>query len=478
MASPSSSTTGGEPDAGTTGASGADRWTAALWFAVAGLALGRAIQMGNGNGNPASFLWLTVACVAALLALAVPAPARFAVQGDRACVALLGVVLGLQFGEFFAASPAIYLQASSRGDFMPYFYGLTLAAVLAGGAIVAPGGGWLGRWHFPLLLAIHFALGAWLLRLSPAPAIDVWAWHREAFSQLAHGHNPYTGTMPDIYGHGMFYAPGAVVNGRVQTGFPYPPLSLLLAGIGHLAAGEYRFANLAAITGAGALMAYARPSARSFAAAAAFLFTQRFFFVLEQGWSDPLAVLLLSAVVFVWHRARRWLWVALGLLFAVKQYLVLAAPLVLLLYPRPLEWRSLTRELGKAVGLAAALTLPVALLDPAAFFHSLVGFQAAQPFRADSLSFPAQIAQQGGGAPVLWGGFAAVPVVWGLALWRAPRSAAGFAGATAILFLFFFAFSKQAFANYYFFVLGASLCAVASATQERSVTTTTGLVAE
>lgn len=457
-ASPSSSTTGSEL------AAGVDRWTATLLFAVAALALGRGIQMGNGTGNPPAFFWLTVACVAALLGLALPAPPRPAVHGERACIALLGVVLGLQFGEFFAASPAIYLHVSSRADFLLYFYGLSLAAVLAGGAIAAPG--WLGRLHFPLLLVIHFALGVWLIRMSPAPAIDVWAWHREAFSLISQGHNPYAATMPDIYGHGAFYAPGALVDGRVQTGFPYPPLSLLVAGIGHLLAGDYRYANLAAITIAGALIAYARPSMRSFAAAAAFLFTQRFFFVLEQGWSDPLAVLLLSLVVFVWHRHRRWLWVALGLLFAVKQYLVLAAPLVLLLYPRPWQWRPLARELGKAVGVTAGLTLPVALLNPVAFVHSLVGFQAAQPFRGDALSFPAWIAQRGG-TPPLWIGFALVVPLLALALWRASRSAAGFAGATAILFLLFFAFSKQAFANYYYFIIGALLCAVASARSPR-----------
>ena len=45
-----------------------------------------------------------------------------------------------------------------------------------------------------------------------------------------------------------------------------------------------------------------------------------------------------------------------------------------------------------------------------------------------------------------------------LALWRLPRTPAGFAMAIAVTFIGFFVFNKQAFCNYYFFVIGA-LCA-------------------
>jgi hypothetical protein len=45
-----------------------------------------------------------------------------------------------------------------------------------------------------------------------------------------------------------------------------------------------------------------------------------------------------------------------------------------------------------------------------------------------------------------------------LALWRLPRTPAGFAMANALTFMGFFAFNKQAFCNYYFFVIG-TVCA-------------------
>jgi 4-amino-4-deoxy-L-arabinose transferase-like glycosyltransferase len=43
----------------------------------------------------------------------------------------------------------------------------------------------------------------------------------------------------------------------------------------------------------------------------------------------------------------------------------------------------------------------------------------------------------------------------GVSAWRLPRTPAAFATALAVTFLSFFAFNKQAFCNYYFFVIGA-----------------------
>jgi hypothetical protein len=58
--------------------------------------------------------------------------------------------------------------------------------------------------------------------------------------------------------------------------------------------------------------------------------------------------------------------------------------------------------------------------------------------------------------------FAAMGVGMALALWRCPRDPAGFAAAVAMTYLPFIAFNKQAFANYYYFVIGALCCAVAA----------------
>jgi len=49
-----------------------------------------------------------------------------------------------------------------------------------------------------------------------------------------------------------------------------------------------------------------------------------------------------------------------------------------------------------------------------------------------------------------------------LVLRRAPRTPAGFAAGASLVFLAFFAFNKQAFCNYYFFVIGGICCALAA----------------
>ncbi len=116
-----------------------------------------------------------------------------------------------------------------------------------------------------------------------------------------------------------------------------------------------------------------------------------------------------------------------------------------------------------AVLVAAVVTLPLALWDIKAFLHSAIVLQLHQPYRADALSF---LAWWGNGDPAwtgpFWLAFAALAVAAALSLWRGERSPAGFATAVAFCFFAFFGFNKQAFANYYYFLLGALCCAVAA----------------
>ena len=71
-----------------------------------------------------------------------------------------------------------------------------------------------------------------------------------------------------------------------------------------------------------------------------------------------------------------------------------------------------------------------------------------------------------GQTPVVWLAFILAPLTIALGIWRAPRTPAGFALAVALTLLVFFAFSKQAFVNYYYVVLGALCCALAAAGPE------------
>ncbi len=252
------------------------------------------------------------------------------------------------------------------------------------------------------------------------------------------------------------------MNGRLTFGFPYPPLSLFLAIPGHLF-GDHRYSQLVAMTASGALMAYARPGRLGALAAALFLFTPRGLFVLEQSWTEPFLVFLLSATVFAACRRETWVPYLFGLFVVVKQYLVFVVPLAWLILRRPLPDRN---ELGrwalKALAIGAAVSLPLALWDISAFTRDVVTLQFYQPFRVDALTYPANAVRDGGSPWPTSLAFIAAGLAVGVSLLRAPRTPAGFAGAVALTYFGFFSLSKQAFCNYYYFVLGALCCAVAA----------------
>jgi len=152
---------------------------------------------------------------------------------------------------------------------------------------------------------------------------------------------------------------------------------------------------------------------------------------------------------------------ALGLFFAVKQYLLLVAPLVVLLIPRNAERRERIRWLVKLVVTAAVVTLPLMLVDVQKFLWNVVTLQVYQPFRTDALSYPSWWVAQGG-QPITWIAFVVIVPTLALVLWKAERGPAGFALGVALVLFVFFAFNKQAFCNYYYFVIGA-LCSTLAA---------------
>lgn len=119
--------------------------------------------------------------------------------------------------------------------------------------------------------------------------------------------------------------------------------------------------------------------------------------------------------------------------------------------------------------IAGFVTLPLALWEVRAFVHSVVMLQFGQPLRMDALSFLPWLKGTFGVAPT-WLAFIAAGGVIFWTILRFPRTPAGFALAVAMTFLIFFALNKQAFCNYYFFVIGAMCCALAAQTPEQSTT--------
>lgn len=435
-----------------------DTWQRLTGLALATVLLGHAL----GAARVEAFLFLTLALGACLMGTLGPRLLRRSRQtgSETAVLAILGFGLAWAFAELIL-EPSSLVGPTDLADPGPVRAGLGIAAVLAlAGLSPTP---WLGRWRMPLLLAVFAGVGAWVIAMTPNPTIDVFVFQQDASRALAHGVNPYAIDFPNPSGRLDFYAPGLAVDGRLLFGFPYPPLSLLLTAPAELLLGDHRYAQLTAVTIAGALLAYARPGRLASTAAALLLFTPSMFHIIQKAWTEPFAVLLMALVVFCACRVPRALGVALGLLLAVKQYLLLMVPLALLLAGRRTPRAFLRELILPAVVTALVVTVPLAAWDLPAFMHSVVMLQFEQPFRIDSLSYAALIAIVSGTQPSALIAIVAFGVMALLALWRAPRTASGFAAATALCFLVFFASSKQAFWGYYLFVIGCLCAAIAAA---------------
>lgn len=442
-----------------------DPWLSATLLVVSIGALGRVLQVGDGILKSGTIPWLAIALAACAAGVLLAGPRSRAVYGRSELIAALVVCLAVQVVQLLSQSPSNAISAPPA-EMARFANGIIAAALLC--AAVLLGSGIVRHTAFAALLVVHVMLGLWVIRASPLPEIDVFVFQRDAAEALVGGQNPYAMTFENIYGEDPpWYAPGLTQDGRVLFGYPYMPLTLMMAVPGQLA-GDYRYALLAAVTLAAALIAYARPSILSFAAAAILLLQPRGMYMLERGWSDGFVVLCLAATVFCAVRLPRAMPLMLGALLASKQYVPLAAGAMLLLVDSPRDWRAAARVLGGASLVAAALTLPFVLWDPAAFWRSAVALQWQQPYRWDSLSFVAWwMGRREIPAALTAVPFAALAATTALVLGRCRPSPYAFAAGIALILLAFFAFNKQAFGNYYYVVIGAMCCAVATTTPER-----------
>jgi hypothetical protein len=327
---------------------------------------------------------------------------------------------------------------------------------------------------FGLLLIETACLGAWTIRQSPDAALDVHQFQQEGSKALLHLRNPYEMRVTSIYADDTpYYGPGVVKDHRLTYGFPYPPVSLILAMPGYALFGDVRYAMLAALIVSALLMALARNDRLSMAGAVTLLLTPRVFYMIEGGWTEPLVLLTFSIAMLASIRRWRGLPLAIGLFLATKQYTVILIPAIFLLAVdapgdcrggnwRARDWRRGASLATKSILAAAAFTLPMAMWDFREFWRSVVQWQFVQPFRTDALSYAAwTVRYLHHPPPPTWLAFAVLPPAAALALWRCPRTRAGFAAAVTFVLVVFFAMNKQAFCNYYFLAIATGCWAIA-----------------
>jgi hypothetical protein len=422
----------------------------AVTLALSALALSQTLEISSGVYSIPALGWLTVSLICCGMAIVLADTCHLRDTDWRLHLLLAGGIVW-QLRSEFRDLPGIYL---GNVDLAPFKAGVAINTLILVLAVtfrktLAP------VW-FPAFILISTLLGWWVLTASPHPAIDVVVVHHDAIQALIHGHNPYAITFENIYGAGSpFYSASEIDRDRVLFGYPYPPLSLLFALPGALIFGDYRYAMLLALVGAAALIGYGRRDAVNKLAAVLFLTTPGIFFVLEQGWTEPVVVLLIAATVFAGRRSPKVSSVMGGLLLSVKQYLILAVPALWVL-GRALGVR---RFLAIVVTIAAVVTLPFFVWSPRAFVHSVVQVQLQEPFRKDSLSYLSLAAHAGWGeGSALWTvGAASAALAFTLSF---SRRRARFPLMLAFTYLATFAFGQKAFANYYFLVSGALCCAL------------------
>ena len=426
--------------------------------ALSAVLLGLAIQRHDGLYEPVALALVIVSIVALMFSLAGTRLTR--VGGSESLVAVV-LTAGTLNGIALLAShrPAEYLRE-------PHPTGV-LAAVAAAAlcvVLLAVDRSRLRRFWFPSLLGIYVVLGVWLIRASPTPHVDVIAVHDAAIDALAAGESPYGITFPNIYGNRHNYPPRTVSDGRVLLGFPYPPFALLMTVPSQRLLGDIRYSDLLAVVVGAGFIGYAGGRIARLAATLV-MFTPRTLFVLEQGWTESLAIGWLGATIYGIKRQRPWAPVAAGLLVSLKQYLVISLVLLPIVLARPWDGRRRWTFVLCASAVAAAITLPFIVWDPRGFWRSVIWSQLAERPRIGPLNLLSYAMLQGWSVPpeaLTLVPLAALAVgLW--MVWRwAPRTSGGFSLGLALVLLLVFVVSKKAFANYYYFALAAIAAGVAA----------------
>lgn len=434
----------------------------AVCWTISALFLVLAIGDNDGQYSPLALFWLSLSIASTMAAVFAPR-LRFDLDLKRVLSAAC-VLSGALFLQEFVPDAAPF-----RALWLLGFGVLATLLALATSFFVRRG---LGRILFPLFLAIQLGLGIFTIQgarefEAESPKLqlqvrhDVQIFNREAARLILAGQNPYSVRMPNVMGMDLPVYPANTTgkDGKLPFGYVYMPLGLFFTLPGYLL-GDFRFAHVFALVGTAFFLAYARPSKVAQLSATLFLLFPQTPFVLILSWTEPVALFFAGATLFCYFRAPKWLWVSLGCLICAKQYTVFLLPLLPLLVPEKEKLRPLV---AKSVAVALIWTLPLALWDWDGFFRSAVQMQFKQPFRVDSLSYLVAFLNFTGRqlSPVL--GFGALLLGLAFGLQKMKRTASSWMAAGALAYLGFFALNKQAFANYYFWVFGLLVAAVAVA---------------
>lgn len=379
------------------------------------------------------------------------------------------VIILYAAARFWYVAPGAYVRAVSAKSIRPYWMLTAGSAVLAGMCVLASG--WLSRVLFGLILAAFLGTGVWLVILSPKPVIDVWVVHQAACEALSQGDNPYDITYPDVYGPNSGYMDEVEIkDGMVQAGYPYPPLTLIMALPSWYATGDSRYSDILAMAATAVILVLIDRGRTGVLLGTTLLLMPMALYIIEQNWTESHVLLLLAATAWCCvYRPELAPW-AFGLFIASKQHLFVTLAVAPLLMPHPRSVRNIAIFITKALVAAAVVTLPFFWWNPDAFAHSALRMFGGSVgshvvLRKDSTTFWAvmQYLEMGNLPPIASPVAAAVLALLAtVRYWKSQLPGTGGLLAIAVMVMSLFAFSPHGFTNHYYFVFGAMLCALAT----------------
>jgi hypothetical protein len=295
-----------------------------------------------------------------------------------------------------------------------------------------------------------------MIKASPSPHIDVFVFQQMSSQALLRGENPYTQPTPNIFGEQTRLYGEELKNGDFLTfSNPYPPLSIYASSLGYIVGKDIRYSHLSAIIAVAIVIILMNPSWDSLIISYLFLFTPRVFFVLEQSWTEPIALLFTTLAIWSAVKKPKWLPYALGLMIASKQYFVFVFPFLYFIIPPKTNWRKLIKPLAALTATGLFVTAFLALLDISAFLWNVGIIQWYQPFRMDALSFTVLYAHLVQEYTPNYIPFVALLLAFLFSKQYLHPSPRNFALTLSFALSIFFSFNKQAFCNYYFLLLGS-----------------------
>lgn len=320
---------------------------------------------------------------------------------------------------------------------------------------------WASRW-FLILVVVQMACRILVPLQSPHPDIDVYVIGTQGADRLLRGVNPYVGEYPEAYQPKYGY----------RAIYLYWPTGLLLESAFRGLTGDIRYSLVAAELGTVVLLYLWLPGhpMRRWLWILAWLTLPTQLVVLEKAWIEPIQIFFyLLPLWFIQCNRPWWAGLSLGLLCGVKQTAIFLPLLLLPYFGRKFGRSATLRAVAACLVGFLLVVLPFAVADWSWFYASTIEALLKLPPRYDSLNLTSHLHHLG--LPFLNGpGYGLVLLVSlvGLLSWlRGQPELSRTLAATFAFYCLLFLCGKQAFLNYYVFLV--FLLLVTLAESERSL---------